>query len=333
MNPNSIVAAASCEIPNNFIDSDSLLESLNADKRFGIANNWMSDRMGIVTRAQAVTGTQPGELAIASAAKCLSNSSIAATDIDIVIYCGIEKDQTEPATAHNVARELGIEPALCFDVMNACYGFSQGLHIADSLLSQNYETALVVTGETYSDLYSRLEQKVNQPNTSATQFKQMLGYFSLGDAGGAMLLTRSHNRSGIIGFHGRTQPKRANLCRYSYLGTGIEANMAMEKITIAGEALQRSMHSESIAQFGITKPDFVLFHQTGRLAHDRIVEMGLCKKPENVIAIYRELGNTTSATLPISYSKMLEKKPQQGDVVYCSFIGSGLACGQFAIRI
>src|SRR5262249_29113987 len=65
--------------------------------------------------------TRPGLRALAA-------SNVRASDIDVMIYAGVCREQLEPATACHVAAELGVSPdATVFDVSNACLGVLNGI--------------------------------------------------------------------------------------------------------------------------------------------------------------------------------------------------------------
>src|SRR5437762_772200 len=78
---------------------------------------------GIIERRWWEAGYPLAEGAVAAARKALVAGSVAAKDIDVLIYAGVCREQFEPATACRVAAGLGISAdAAVYDVSNACLG-------------------------------------------------------------------------------------------------------------------------------------------------------------------------------------------------------------------
>lgn len=95
-------------LPKQIVTSDELFEEINSEQ-YGIPINWMSKKMGIKQRRIAKHGTPPSQLAINAAKKALKKSSINPSSIGMVLFCGIERDHPEPATAHIIQHKLGLK--------------------------------------------------------------------------------------------------------------------------------------------------------------------------------------------------------------------------------
>src|SRR5579862_493038 len=66
--------------------------------------------------------------AIKAAKKVLAQTGVSAKDIGAVIYAGVCRENSEPATACAVANGLGIgSDAAIFDISNACLGVLNGI--------------------------------------------------------------------------------------------------------------------------------------------------------------------------------------------------------------
>ena len=99
------------------------------------------------------------ELATKAAKKCIHRSKIEPDKIDLVINCAVSNLSSSlglhisPSMATIIAKELGINEAICFDISNACSGMITSLMIADSMIkSGEIETALIVSGENITSL-------------------------------------------------------------------------------------------------------------------------------------------------------------------------------------
>ena len=130
----SKIAGVGVFLPDERISSISLMEEIEAERRFGIPLNWVDRRIGIVERRFADGRAEPSDLATAASVNALSRAGVEARHLDMIIYCGIEKDFMEPSTAHIIQKKLGSD-AVCMDVSNACQGIISGMTVADSLIA------------------------------------------------------------------------------------------------------------------------------------------------------------------------------------------------------
>ena len=105
--------------------------------------------MGIVERRMAPVNSKPSDLAIPAAKNAIDSAEPGiAEDIDLVIFCGIERDQPEPATAHIIQDKLGLNSRYAFDMANACFGFVDAMQVAASYIKCGIvKYALIITGE------------------------------------------------------------------------------------------------------------------------------------------------------------------------------------------
>jgi len=96
-------------VPDEIVKSDHLLEQIKSDENYGIPTNWMSKYLGINERRMAPSDAIPSDLAIPAARMALDSCPEINPDfIDSVYFCGIERDQPEPATAHVIQNALGL---------------------------------------------------------------------------------------------------------------------------------------------------------------------------------------------------------------------------------
>ena len=91
----------------------------------------------------------PGEFASRAATACLPENGVDASEIDLLVYGGIARENFEPATAAEVAGRLGARPLHAFDVTCACAGLVEAIHVVAGYFALHPEikTALVCAGE------------------------------------------------------------------------------------------------------------------------------------------------------------------------------------------
>jgi len=324
-------------LPNQKVSSLEMMQEIDTEKQYDLPYSWMSDSMGIDERRMVSSDQKPSDLAIAAAEKALASYPDLNPDfIDAVIFCGIERDKPEPATAHIVQNALGLNANLSFDVANACFGFIQSLTLASNLIETGaIRYALIATGEV-STKVSRVLVDQLKKGIAKEEAKHLWGILSVGDAGGAIILGPStNNHSGFFKFGQKSQSQYEKLCHYQWTSKdSVEAHMDMGKIYARGFRLNKRVLTETLDEINWQSSlDWAVCHQTGKTSYDDGVrELGLIN--EKVIKTYPNLGNITTATMPLSYEKLLEKKDlKEGDRLGGLFSGSGLVAGQFAYII
>ncbi len=320
-------------LPSQIVKSDDLFAEIKSESQYGIATNWMSEKMGIIERRVAPSDAKPSDLAIPAAQQALDEmKEINPQEIDLVIFCGIERDQPEPATAHTIQDKLGLNARYAFDIANACFGFIDAMQIATNYISCGIvRYALVVTGE----VPSHVMRSVSNTLKSGVDIKtaqNLIGALSVGDAGGAVIMGISEkgNKSGFELFNTETYSNLAKKCTYNWRNDGsVDGQMMMGKITGAFIRSHYDMIDDTLKQLGWKSFDWVLTHQIGQRPFERLSNMNGVKS-SRMIKTLDTLGNITSATFPINYHKLItDEKLKSGDRIGGCFAGSGLVVGQF----
>ena len=320
-------------LPSQKVQSNHLFEDLDSDRKYGIPTTWMSETMGIVERRVAAENTKPSELAILAAREAIEScTEIHPDQIDMVLYCGIERNYTEPATAHAVQDGLGLKAHRVFDISNACFGFNDGIDIANNFISSgSAKYVLLVTGEIMTRIYPSFIKQLKK-GVSVHKARNLIGWFSLGDAGGAMIIGPSEpeDHRGFRIFRNNIDSSHVDKCHYELNTDGeYHGEMKMGKIVARGFQLHKEIIYTTMKSVGWEKFDKLLTHQTGRRNFEQIAKLGIVES-EDILKTYDVLGNITSATLPVSYKKMINDVTlNKGCRIGGCFGGSGLTTGQF----
>ena len=319
-------------LPEQKVSSDSIMQEIQTDIKYGLPCNWMSQEMGIFERRMAPDELKPSDLAIRAAQQAIDScDDINPDQIDAVIFCGIERDQPEPATAHTIQNALGLKAHHVFDVANACYGFVDGVKLASALMEAGMiRYALVVTGEVSTKV---LRSVVDMMKKGVTQdmAHNLWGMLSVGDAGGAVILGPSTAiGSGFLAFNQRCDSRQVDRCRYKFLSDGsIDGQMQMAQIVARGFQLNKAMFEETLDFLGWDSLDWALTHQTGKRTYQQVLTLKSVDE-EKLVRTYPKLGNITTATLAISLKKLMDSgRLKAGDRIGGLFAGSGLVTGQF----
>lgn len=319
-------------LPKQVVKSDDLMQEVDTEKRYGMPYNWMSQKMGIIERRMASSSTSPSTLAIRAAEDAFHSCPDFNRDqIDAVIFCGIERDKPEPATAHIIQNALGLKANHVFDVANACYGFVDGLKLASALVESAMIThALVVTGEVTTRILRTIVDTLKK-GISTEEAKHLWGGLSVGDAGGAVIVgPSSDGKSGFMLFNQRSESRHVDLCHYKYQADGsLDARMNMAQIVARGFQLNKKIFDETLDELGWDGIDWALAHQTGKATFKQTLSLHSVEE-HKAIKTYPCLGNITTATLPVSFKKLVDSdRLKSGDRIGGLFAGSGLVAGQF----
>lgn len=330
--PKSKVYSVGTFLPNNIVKSDHIFEDIDSEKKYGIPIDWMSGQMGIIERRLSDENTIPSDLAIPAAREAIENCEDLNPDhIDMVIFCGIERDQPEPATAHTIQHALGLKANHAFDVANACFGFFDAMEIASRFIECGIiRYALIVTGEVPSRVLRSFVKQL-KAGVPEKQAKKLIGGLSVGDAGGAAILGPNHDtKSGFDLFNTMVDSAHVDKCIYRVKENGeIEGQMLMGEVLARGHRLLRKLSQKTLSEVGWEKYDWFVSHQTGKASEDFAKKMNVVD-PANMIKVYDKLGNITSATFPFAFAKLIDTgKVNPGNHIGGWFAGSGVTAGQF----
>lgn len=324
-------------LPKEVVKSDDLMTEIDSKNRYDIPIDWLSTVMGIDERRVAASDAKPSDLAIPAAQEAIDRcSEMSPEEIDLVIFCGIERDQPEPATAHTIQNALGLNANHVFDMANACFGFIDAMEVASNFIKCGaVRYALIVTGEVPSKVL-RAAVETLKSGVDIKTAKNIIGALSVGDAGGAVILGSSdvYETTGFELFNTITQSSFVDKCIYKTQENGkIEGQMVMGKMAAAFIKYNHQMIDETLEKIGWDKFDWMLSHQIGKKPFEKISNLhGVV--PENMIKTFDKLGNITSATFPVNFKKLTtDGIAKPGDRVGGCFAGSGLAIGQLGYTL
>lgn len=258
--------------------------------------------LGINEVRQAEVTAKPSTLAIPAGAKALTQAGVPAEQIDAVIYCGIERDCSEPATAHIIASALGLRPMICFDVANACHGFASGVHVANSMIrTGDIRHALIVTAELSSRVTRQVVDMFRSQQLSPADIRTHMGAFTVGDAGGAMVLGPGDATHGIKRITAGSMRNYHNLCSYEINQGKLSFIMDMGRISAVTLKLVKDLVKPAYDALGWTPENVDLFvpHQVGERPFFKTLDL-VGVEPEKSIATNPKLGNLASATMPVA---------------------------------
>src|SRR5262249_29008525 len=273
-------------------------------------------------------------LTMAVVADALRLAGCDADDIDLLIYTGIDRGFVEPANAYFIARNAGTKRAQCFDVLDACNGWSRSLQLVYALFQTGTcRKALLVSSE-----FPLFEGGPIFPYLFELQTRkdigQSFGGLTLGEGVAATVLSRDPDYSWEFRFASR--PDLVKLCtvplpgysRYSE-GTGYIPPKGIMRFSSDSARMFRESRSE-IAQLFLqlpirTKDIAAIFpHAASATAWvEGAAKLGVDKLLYN---IFPHCGNLGTASVPAGIALASEEhRIQRGDRLVCVTGSAGMS--------
>lgn len=321
--------------PQERISSVDIMRELQSRERFGIPEKWLEKALGVKERRAAQPDLKPSGLAIPACLEALDRAGLLATEVDLLIYAGMNRDYIEPATAHVVADGIGASRAVCLDLTNACHGFMNGVHYANALVGAgDAKNVLICAGENNWRIGRSIFRDAGKLKDRA-EFERWTGALSVGDAGAAMVVVPKTDP--MVGFDQimmHSDASHRELCVLEADGDGEvikDGIMDMVGISKAHIGLHQQHFHDFLRGLGWNGPeaiDHFVHHQVGRAVFKKHEEYSgvPISKMSNTFTNY---GNITAATIPFNLYKLLtgDTGNSQGRT-FISGAGSGLSISQ-----
>jgi 3-oxoacyl-[acyl-carrier-protein] synthase III len=296
--------------PSRVLTNDDLAQMVDT------SDEWIRDRVGIVTRRIADTETV-ADMAAAAAAKALAGSGLNAADIDLVAVATCSSIDRCPNVATRVAAKLGIVAPGAYDLNTACSGFSYVLGTVDHAIRAGAaRNAIVIGAEKLTDF---------------TDWTDRSTCVLFGDGAGAAVVTgvAEGEPPGIGPVLWGSVPERGDMLKIEgwrpYIQQEGQAVFRWATTALAPLAM------EACARAGVDPSELAAFvaHQ----ANLRIIE-GIARRLRLPNAIISkdivESGNTSAASVPLALSKLVERRevPSGAPVLLFAFGGGLTYAGQ-----
>ena len=336
-------------------------------KSLNIAQGQLETLTGINERRWWNKDVPVSQGATMAARKALAKSLIRPSEIDVLVYTGVCREQLEPATACRVASELGISSdAAVYDLSNACLGMMNGIvEVANRIQLGQARAGLVVSCETAREINEvMIDQMVY--NKSMDKFRQGLATLTGGSGAAAVLvveeeLSTDHRRQ-LLGGVQKNAPQHHQLCRWGWesVAPTVDKLLQTEPAHLLKSALNKGMRhvvspfmstdAGSVLKYGVDlgyktwesfldklgwareSLDKVICHQVGTMHRDTMMKtLGIA--PGKDFSTFEFLGNIGTVSVPLTAALAEERgflKP--GDRVGFMGIGSGLNCMMLGLR-
>lgn len=313
--------------------------------RLGIQPGQLEAWTGISERRWWQPGTPLSQGATAAARKALQKANVGSDELGMLLYCGVCRENFEPATACAVANGLGMRGgAFVYDLSNACLGVLNGMiEVANRIELGQIRAGLVVSCESAREINEIALARMLNGTGGMEEFAPALATFTGGSGAVAVLLTdgsfpnlRGHR---LLSAVSEVAPEFHQLCRW-----GIKPNadglheqfMATDSVAVLknGVALGQQTWKVFLDTMNWTPAgvDKVICHQVGSGHQDAILKsIGVPREKD--YTTFRFLGNMGTAALPVTAAIAFERgvlKP--GQRVAFLGIGSGLNCMMMGVE-
>ncbi len=312
--------------------SNKELEGKINSKSSWIPSGIIEKVFGIQSRRYAEKQEQASDLAYEAAIKIIdSNKDV---NIDLMIFASASADLIEPATSNIVQHKLGISCPV-MDIKNACNSFVSALQVASGLIGTGqYENILIATGEKPSD-------SVRFQYEDEKQLKDSFASLSFGDAGSAVLISKSVGEEKIIYQNFMSEGKFWNLCTIKGGGSMFPHQQSMNyfegktaelRYTIIDKARTFIAKCFEEAKLSVDEVDHLFTHQVSIDVFNDVVDItGI--PIEKCHIVFKEFGNTAAASIPLAMEKAIAAgQLKRGQLILLIGMAAGISISFQLIR-
>jgi len=215
------IAAVKSRVPSRRLDNQDLLAHLDQQNP-AVPAQEKTRYMKLVGKLLEKTGAEyrhwrdvqqresASELILGAIDDALISANINASDIDLVIYCGVGRGFLEPANAYFYANAKGMNTANCFDITDACMSWIRALQIAELMLNAGvFRNAMIVNGEFHFGLHDNWEIR------DIRSLEYTFPMYTIGEAATATILLPNDSP---WKFEYSSRPEFAHLCTIPLYG-------------------------------------------------------------------------------------------------------------------
>ncbi|MEY2246083.1 beta-ketoacyl-ACP synthase III [Streptomyces sp. SAS_267] len=284
------------------------------------SDEWIRSRVGIRTRHVAGPDEPVDELAAHAAAKALASAGLTPGDIDLVLVATSTAVDRSPNMAARVAARLGIPSPAAMDVNVVCAGFTHALATADHAVRAGAATRALVIGA--------------DKMTDVADWTDRTTCVLVGDGAGAAVVEACADgeEPGIGPVLWGSVPEMGHAVRIE----GTPSRFAQEGQSVYRWATTQlpPLARKACEKAGLVPEDLagVVLHQ----ANLRIIEPLALKIGAVNAVVARDVvdsGNTSAASIPLAFSKLVERgEISTGDPVLLFGFGGNLSYAGQVVR-
>ena len=309
-----------------------VLTNADLEKLVDTNDEWITTRTGIKQRHKAAENEYTSQFGTTAALRALENAGLKPEDVDIIVCATTTPDQIMPSTGALIQAQIGAVNAAGMDVFAACSGFIYGITMVESMIrTGQIRYALVIGAEVL---------------TKYVDYTDRGTCVIFGDGAGAAVLGPVPNGKGILATKiksdGRYEEQLYCPGGGTKLGTTHETidnrehffKMKGNELFKVAVRSMADISAEMLEKAGYTVDDvdLVIPHQANQRITDAVASR-LGVPEEKVYSNIAEMGNTSSASIPIAMDECIQSgKIKEGSLVLLTAFGGGVTWGGTVIR-
>ena len=301
------------------------------------------EHAGSDRRAWLAPGERPADHVMRAIEGALDDAGLAKQDVDAFVYASVSRGFLEPAESFVVAKNAGLRPTHCFDVLEACNSFSRAAMIAQAMIASGEARNVLIAVAEFCVNGSAYVQGNFRPGT-LDELEWRFPSYTLGECAAAMVLSPGGERWPFLV---RTRADLADLCVVPLPDApGYAPEMDAERSARARfTSYGRPMHKAALEasrslwdELASTEPAMlrdatILFpHAPSRkLCEDFSAIAGL---PDGfVFQLFTRCGNVGSASVPLGVRLARDEgRLRRGDRALCLVGAAGMSFMLYSFR-
>lgn len=311
---------------------EGILTNADLEKMVETSDDWITTRTGIKQRHKARPDEYTSQFGSLAAKQAIERAGIDVTDIDLIVCATTTPDQIMPSTGALIQAQIGAVNAAGMDVFAACSGFIYGITMVESMIKTGQiKHALVIGAEVL---------------TKYVDYTDRGTCVIFGDGAGAAVLGPVPEGKGILATKirsdGRYEEQLYAPGGGTKLGTTHETidnrehffKMKGNELFKVAVRSMADISAEMLQKAGYTVDDvdLVVPHQANQRITDAVASR-LGVPEEKVYSNIAEMGNTSSASIPIAIDECIQSgKIKEGSLVLLTAFGGGVTWGGTVIR-
>lgn len=311
---------------------EGILTNADLEKMVDTNDEWITTRTGIKQRHKAADNEYTSQFGTRAALQALERAGLEPTDIDIIVCATTTPDQIMPSTGALIQAQIGATNAAGMDVFAACSGFIYGLTMVESMIrTGQIRYALVIGAEVL---------------TKYVDYTDRGTCVIFGDGAGAAVVGPVPEGKGILATKirsdGRYEEQLYAPGGGTKLGTTHQTiddrqhffKMKGNELFKVAVRSMADISAEMLEKAGYTVDDvdLVIPHQANQRITDAVASR-LNVPEEKVYSNIAEMGNTSSASIPIAMDECIQSgRIKKGSLVLLTAFGGGVTWGGTVIR-
>lgn len=312
-----------CQIPSNKISNEDIVEMVKfysnshykgSLPKLEIVLRRFLKLTGSCTRFWRSEKEKPVDLLSQAVNRALRMAGIAKKEIKLVIYSGIDRGFIEPSNASFLCHALGMSNIRCFDIVDACMGWSSAVQTAHAFFKadESLEYIMLLNAEFPMDKKGTVLPD-NFTISDAKELDWKAPSFTLGEAASACIFTRDDSVTTQFAFIENSE--FAQMCsiplinfeKYS-ANPDLKSQIEMQFYANGAELLEVGMQpSCDVLKELLDKIDYIPKIVFPHSVSEKIIQQALDKMSITIIpySTFSELGNLATVSIPSAITKTL----------------------------